>query len=675
MKYAEYYIKQNIVSINIQINILDKSLFNDLIITKNILNHIKAFVIIKKKKKIRNFNLYKIKLRLIYNDTNEHIFLKNNKKQIKSNIANIKNVEKEKVNCFEKKYLNCNNLSKTQENKLFFKDNHDLCNKTIYNNNERNNLNNESNNRNNLNIPVKIELKEREEEEDEEKKRKKDYNKKIMTNTSESILGNNIFMKKIKKINEENGLDYFDIFDVLREKNVFTKDFSLFKRKYFCKYLFLPSMLSILNVNIKSIHFILDKKLSINLLFDITVNKKSNNFFEINKNKELDNMLKIKKNIIQCKLCNSDIISYSNINFIMPHLHLNINDFFEHAFCEECTTFSYDTLKDNDNNMLIFSNCLSFNFNLIKNSELLVEKKSIENYRYMFFCNFCYNSLGYLENENENTYSYHVNKNIYDNIKFLFFNSTEEVNRNQYIKLDKSLFSSIKSYVNNVEKNGEKIKIANREYSSGFATKNTNDINEQLSDIQMNIKKKDNFLNEYVERNEKEKNKTFNCFNENIIENTFKNIKKENNYHGNLKIYIFKHKIKMLLDNVNIFNNYTDLIFLNEYILNKSEKYNTFLFYLKNDKKDKIIEIRVFIKNLYICKIMEKKKYDDFLFFQKVMKILYCLKNKNEIKYVNSELINISKEIYEDILKMLINYSYKSDIFENKFFSYLHLVQ
>ncbi|CRH01229.1 conserved Plasmodium protein, unknown function [Plasmodium relictum] len=669
MNYAEYYIKQNILSLNIQVNILSKSLFNDLIISKNLINHIKAYVIIKKKEKIRNFNLYKIKLQLIYNNTNRHIFLKKNTRQIKSNITTIKDVEKKEVNFCEEKYLNYNNSNQKEKNIFNNKDNNNSYKKITYYNNEINKLINESSNENNYNLSAKIEIKERKVENDKKKKDSTEF----LLNTSESILHDSISMNKIKKLNEENEVDYFDITDVLRERNIFTKDFHLFEKKYFCKYICLPSMLSILNVNIKSIHFVLDKKLSIHLLLDITVNRKNNSFFEINKNKELDDMLKLKKNIIQCKFCNSNIISYSNINFIIPHIYLNINNFFEHAFCEECTTFSYDNLKDNDNNILIFSNYLSFNFNLIKNSELLVKKQSIENFRYMFFCNFCYNSLGYLENENENTYSY-TNKNIYDNIKFLFFNSTKEMDRKKYIKLDKLLLNSLKSYANIVEKNGEQIKSTNGEYYSGFATENANGLKEEFSDIQTNIKKENNFLNKNIEEKKKKKNNIFNC-NDNKIDHKLKNIKKEDNYYNNLKIYLFKHKIKVLLNNENIFHNYTDLLFLNEYMFNKSEKYNIFLFYLKNDKKKKIIEIRIFIKNIYISKISEIKKYENFLFFQKAMKILYCLRKENKIKQANYELINVSKEIYEDILKMLINYSYKSDIFQNKFFSYLHLVQ
>lgn len=51
MKYAEYYVKQNIVSLNIQFDIFTKSFINYLLTSKIALNHVKASIIIKKKKK------------------------------------------------------------------------------------------------------------------------------------------------------------------------------------------------------------------------------------------------------------------------------------------------------------------------------------------------------------------------------------------------------------------------------------------------------------------------------------------------------------------------------------------------------------------------------------------------------------------------------------------------
>ncbi|VWU51109.1 conserved protein, unknown function, partial [Hepatocystis sp. ex Piliocolobus tephrosceles] len=147
-----------------------------------------------------------------------------------------------------------------------------------------------------------------------------------------------------------------------------------------------------------------------------------------------------------------------------------------------------------------------------------------------------------------------------------------------------------------------------------------------------------------------------------------------------VKIYLFKHKIKMLKNNKkeNIFYKYNELLFLTEYIYNKSEKYKTVLFAINNDEKKKYIEIKIFIKNIYICPIIYLNKTHNFNFlnFQKAMKVVYCLKNKkNYKKNFHLEKINVSKVIYEDMLKMLIYYSFESDSFENKFFSYLHLTQ
>ncbi|ETB63007.1 hypothetical protein YYC_00611 [Plasmodium yoelii 17X] len=701
MKYAEYYVKQNIVSLNIQFDIFTKSFINYLLTSKIALNHVKASIIIKKKKNIKNFHLYKVKFTLIYNHKN---YSENDKKILSikkcSDINNSYNAESSikgendgAQNAFPSKkiQLNCVNYSvnKREDNSVHIekREHNEIYEKDAYKkyNNNNNSLNSLRYNKlikkeeiyfskyKNLDIDEKIctdkcintktenengtkknEMKKRSVEIKQNDIHCNNNNNETKMNTFQTLKGKNEEKKKTKFENNK----FCDLNSILEIQEIFSKgEFSKEiniqlkeKKKKMCKYIMLPSMLTILNGKIKSINFVLNKKLSIILLVEIIVNRKNSSFFDICKNRELDNMLKLKENIIQCKVCNENIMFYTNINLIMPYVYLNIPNFFDHAFCEECETVSWESIKDTDNNIYIFSNSLCFNYNLINHYNIVINRNEAKKYRYFFFCEFCYNTLGYLENERNRSIANFSKMNngikeINNNMNVVLCGLNKNINKDEYININQFfLLNSNKPKYPLIENNPDKYK----------------------ENLLFHEKKK---TTDHFEK----------CAKKNTLENN-NNVNSDNNNceNFNLKIYLFKHKIKMLLKNNNIFKSYNDSLFLSEYMHNKMEKHNIAIFYLKSYEKIKMIEIKILIKKLYICNIMNTKKYYDenSICFQKVMKVLYCLKKKgDENKISNSEIINISKNIYDDVLKMLINYSFKSDIFENTFFSYLHLVQ
>ncbi|SBT80246.1 conserved Plasmodium protein, unknown function [Plasmodium malariae] len=682
MKYAEYYIKQNALSLNIEINILAKSFVNDLQISKNLLNYIKASVIVEKIKDFLDFHLYKIQLQLIYtnssNDNNVICLKKNTNNATSSNIfSSVKNVnDRESFFCPEGLKFNCKNYSlKSKLNNFVHNENSDAnsssSNKIICTNiSEERILNtNESIRLNKLNFLVKTELKE---SEGENEGGKKNIAVEFTSNNTLFINGSNskhnvdkskIELQKLRKSRNES--DYFEISHLLRGKDLCTKDVCIFQQKHLCRYIFLPSILSVQKARIKTIHFLLQKKLSIILLLDIVVNRKNNSFFELSANIELDNMLKLKKNIIiLCRSCNSNIIMCSKINLIMPHLYLRTPNFFDHAFCEECTSFSYDSVNDVDNNIFVLSNSLCFNFGLIKDSKLIVRKNAIGNYRYFFFCNFCFSPLGYLENENNKTFfSYIDNKNINDSLKIFLFDFMHQTDKQEYTKLDKILFINRNNKTVKIsKKDGQQIVSYNTECLNSIKLKKEKSLLKGglLAHNVVDLEK--GYYNAYSEcSNKGEKDvKHENCEDTEYNNTRSSDLDNVINICNNPKVYLFKHKIKMQMNKKNIFKNYNDLLFLNEYMHNKCEKYKTVVFYLKNDQKRKIIEIRIFIKKLYICKILDvENNCENSAFFQKAIKVLYCTKEEKDIKFANSEVIIVSKEIYEDLLKMLINYSFE----------------
>ncbi|EUT79223.1 hypothetical protein PFAG_05794 [Plasmodium falciparum Santa Lucia] len=682
MRYAEYYIKQNVVSLNdIEIDVLEKPFFNDLLINSNFLNCVNIHVIIekeKKKKKKKNVNLYEIKLKLIYNNNNNN---NNNDKSVY-----LKNVlHQERTSSVKQKYgyIDLKSFT-TKDNKRETYLDHNVNYKkdiSIYNNDVNQKIqNNEITNEYNKNYKLLFEHS-------------------VSSNICENE--NCIEQYKNNKCISHWLTKPCDISDVLKKKNLFSQMFYTFKNEYFSKYIYLPSFISIKKGNIKSVHFLLNNKLSIVLSLDLIVDKTNSKAFEIHRNLELHNMLKLKNNqIILCRNCNSNIINYSNVNCIMPHLYVNINNFFEHAFCEECTSFSYEGLRDTRNTIIIFPNYLSFSYGIINKCNLSIKKNSLENYRHLFFCTTCYTPIGYLENNNKNNYSYNNNKSINENIKNHIFQFIQKNSPDDYINIDHTNILHIskkgylqntnkedinnnehfnKSYINILQKKNQNIKENNTMMNNKFSSNNIN--------IENDIKLNHNGETNHTKDNENKDCLSKNCTQDNIIQkegfindvdknNNEQKTREECNPYDKIKFYIFKHKINIPLCKENIFKNYNDVLFLNEYIYNKNEKYNIQTFYITNNEKKYIIDIRIFIKKMYISSILQKKwNNKNLLFFQKVIKILYCIKSKPEIICANAEVLNVSKSIYEDLLKILITYSYKSKVFKNKFVSYLPLVQ
>ncbi|KYN96280.1 hypothetical protein PGSY75_1469500 [Plasmodium gaboni] len=681
MIYAEYYIKQNVVSLNdIEIDVLKKPFFNSLLINRNFLNFINIHVIIEKEKtknvKRKNVHLYKIKIKLIYNNNNNN----NNNNYDKSEyLKNVLHQEKnssvtQKYDYIESKSFNV----KDKKREIYL--NHNVNYKkdiNIYNNNVNENIDN-------------IE-------------RTNQYSKNYKMLFAQSVSSNASHYKNKKKCMSNWLTKSCDISDLLKEKNLFSQMFYIFENECFSKYIYLPSFISIRKANIKSIHFLLNNKLTIVLSLDLIVDKTNNNAFEINRNLELDNMLKLENNqIILCRTCNSNIINYSNVNSIMPHLYVNINNFFEHAFCEECTSFSYECLKDTRNTIIIFPNYLSFSYGIINKCNLSIKKNNLENYRHLFFCTNCYTPIGYLENNNKkNNFFGYNNKSINENIKNNIFQSIQQNNPDDYINIDHSNLLNIsnKLYLNNTNKEDKtNIEHFNNNYINTLQKQkekklkeNNIMMNNNFSSNNINIEN-DCKLNPNSETNHTNDNDKKDChtkksiqhniiqkegfINDDDINNNEQKTKEQCDPYDRVKFYIFKHKINIPLYKENIFKNYNDVLFLNEYIYNRNEKYNIQTFYITNNEKKYIIDIRIFIKQMYISSILQKIcNNENLIFFQKVIKILYSIKSKREITCANAEVLNVSKGIYEDLLKILITYSYRSKIFKNKFVSYLPLVQ
>ncbi|SBS86311.1 conserved Plasmodium protein, unknown function [Plasmodium ovale] len=680
MKYAEYYVKQNVVSLNVKVSVSTKSFVNYLRISKDFLRHIKASVIIKKKKSIKHFHLYKIKLQLIYKNSWDElnvISAKNspNKEETLPTVAatSVKNVCERKTGTLSPllenrqfDILNYGNSKKEANCVLIQRSNvrtRSACNATYKRKDESNTW--------------KGNGKKGEMNEEKGKEKKKSTPRERARDGFHSSESNSSSCWSSGENNR------FDLSSILRGKDVFTKGTNAAEKKQLCRYLLLPSVLSVQNGRIKSVHFLLEKQLNILMLIDIIVSKKNNTFFEINTDRELDSMLKMKRNYILCKSCNSNIIAYSDVNLIMPHECLNIPNFFDDAFCEECSPLQYDALKDTDQNIFVFSNCLFFNFSLIKESKLVVKKNSITNNRYLFFCEFCHNSLGYLERESSKNklLSYNQYEKGYENEKQSLFDFYDEKEKKEYAKVDTLLLSKFEKPTENFVERPERVRSLRMTCSPTCEEKKGGNFAKEEPILFIHDEK---ICGGRTERSfppcqmmNHEKRKTEWDADERKDVNNVNSSLSAMEKSSPLKVCLFKHKIKMILNKENIFKKYDDLLFLNEYMRNKSEKHKTVIFYLKNSQKGKVIEIKIFIKMLYICKIIEMKKKcnENFLFFQKMMKVLYNLKKENEVKLHNSETVNVSRELYEDILKMLIRNAIKSDAFGEAFLSYLPLVQ
>ncbi|EUD69225.1 hypothetical protein C922_00088 [Plasmodium inui San Antonio 1] len=687
---AEYYPKQNIVSLSIELSSWAKAFLTDLRISKNLLTCTKASIIIKKKKQIRNFHLYKIKLGLLYdscsnrpdvsvegeelrqksspmddapggNDTRCDSPLRHangsfcntytnekggNKNRVMYNEENEIRTSSGKANIFEtndgKDGMNgveWEGLNGSRPHPLYTKQEHEAKRGTEC-------------------TPVSV------------GHGKGHHPSGINNHTKENI------QQGCEKTFTDN---HFDTGHLLREKNIFSKDFPIFERAHLAKYLFLPSFLSVQSAKIKSIHFVLNERLSICVLLDLIVVRKKNNIVQSSINKELHDMLKMQRSILQCKSCSKGVIICGDVNCILPNLYLNTADFFEHAFCEECTTFSFDGLKDVDRNIFLFPNCLFFHFSLVKTNHLAVKADSLHHFRFLLFCNFCYNSLGYLENQRNHLYSYHKNKNMSDKLKDVFLGSLHDADQGRYTQLSRATTLLRCDHLSLIHFNEGRTKFP---HHLGVSPGGKQDAGTETKDVLLS---EENF---HEEKKHTGKNGTQN--DSNIGQNDSYVGQKESkvchtaghnggylNPSGGItpKVYLLKHKIKMTLNGKNIFRNYNDVLFLNEYMRNKCEKKNKTLFYLRSSEKRKIIEVRIFIRTLYICKILDDARHiSNFLGLQKVMKILFSTKGESQLKLANSETIDLSRELYEDVLKMLVAYSFRGCAPGAKLFSYLHLV-
>ncbi|VWU52827.1 conserved protein, unknown function, partial [Hepatocystis sp. ex Piliocolobus tephrosceles] len=531
MKYAEYYTKQGVVTINAEVNVCFEPLINDLLISKSLLNNLKASVIINKKTIIQDFCLYKIKLNLIYNkniDNKDNVryskkSINENSLSISSSVnpssfystvnkqvstkkdilfvkgynlnSNINNNIIEKNNTYESFFFkNGNNVTVCKGNADMYKDVTDTCKNNNHVEKIKQKFNKSHNDKqvitdyveykklNSINTLKKTQHSE-----------KTNYyktnngvmhvklisqlltqNKKDNNNINNTLTDIKMLVKKNKELTLKQ--NYFDITSVLKCQNIVSNNLkNIFENdeSFYCTYIFLPSFLTIVEGKIQSIIFTLKKKkLSILLLIHVIVNKKNTKFFDLNINKELNSMLNIKQNNynIQCNSCNADMLILSPSNFIMPHLYLNIPTFFEHAFCEECSSFSFNDIKYNENNIYLFSSCLYFSFNLIKISKLVLKKDSIEHVRCLLFCEHCYNVVGYIEkdahnsesnvrfgNNNNITLSYDDYKKMNEDKKNYLFCFKHEINKNDYIQFDRfSLLNLDKPVKEKNEQNDKK---------------------------------------------------------------------------------------------------------------------------------------------------------------------------------------------------------------------------
>ncbi|GAB67889.1 hypothetical protein PCYB_124550 [Plasmodium cynomolgi strain B] len=607
MMQAEYYPKQNVVSLSIELSSWAKAFLTDLRISKNLLSCTKASIIIKKKKQIRNFHLYKIKLRLLYDSS--------------SNRPDV-SVEGEKLRPRSSPLDDPPGGKETRCDSPLAHGKGSFCN--TYTNTKGGNKNSVI------------------------------YNEENEVRTSSRKATN--FERNDGK-GGMNGVEWEGL-NGNRPVPLCTKQEDEAKRGAECTPM-------IQNAKIKSIHFMLKERLIIYVLLDLIVVRKKNDFVQSTINKELHYMLKMGRNVLQCKWCSKDVIICEGVNFILPNLYLNTADFLEHAFCEECTTISFDGLKDVDRNIFLFPNCLFFHFSLVKESHLAIKTDSLHHFRFLLFCNFCYNSLGYLENQRNHTYSNYKKKKMSDNLKDIFLGSIHEGDQGRYTQLNRATMTLRCGDLPPIHFNEERENLIHH--------LDVTPEEKQHDGTEANgvLLSEENF---HEERKHTGKKGTQNDSNVDLrADHSGGSI----NPCGEMtpKMYLLKHKIKMTLNGENIFKNYNHVLFLNEYMHYKCEKKNTTLFYLRSNQKRKIIEVRIFIRTLYICKIGDDTEdLSNFLGLQKVMKIFFCTKGESELKFANSETIDLSRELYEDVLKMLVAYSFQGCAPGAKLFSYLHLV-
>ncbi|KMZ78657.1 hypothetical protein PVIIG_00052 [Plasmodium vivax India VII] len=658
MTQAEYYPKQNVVSLNIQLSSWAKAFLNDLRTSKNLLSYTKASISIEKKKKIGNSILYKIKLRLLYDSSSNRpdVSVEREKWNQRSSPLDDSPGGNEARCDFplpQGKGSFCNRYTNPKggnESGVICKEEKETRKSSEKANNFEGNYG-----VNGSSPPPEYAKQEGE-------------GRRGTTYTPLGVGHQRGRSNHTKGSTQERGKlstnNPFDVDHLLRGRNTFSKDFPLLERAHLAKYLLLPSSLSVQSAKIKSIHFVLSEKLSVCVLLDLIVVRKKKNLIQPSINKELQDMLKMQRSTVQCKFCSEGVITCGGVNFILPNLYLNTADFLEHAFCEECTTFSFDGLKDVDRTIFLFPNCLFFHLSLVKESHLAVKADSLHHFRFLLFCNFCHNSLGYMENQRSYTYSYIENKNMSDKLKDVFLGSLHEGDQGGYTHLDAAttlLRCGDRPSVH-FNEGGANV-VPHLDVAPGGKQHGGGEAND--------VPPSEEIIHE---RKQTEVKATQN-------DNTARLMA---HHRGGLlnpcgetppKVYLLKHKIKMTLNGENIFKNYDHVLFLNEYMHNKCEKKNTTLFYLRSNQKRKVIEVRIFIRTLYICKIWDDAKdLSKFLGLQKVMKIFFCTKGECEFKFANSETIDLSRELYEDVLKMLVAYSFRGCAPGAKLFSYLHLV-
>lgn len=688
MNFAEYYIKQNVIALNIQMHILVKNTINELLITKPcLLNQIRVCVKRKKKREnIKDFHIYKIVLYWVHD-------------QIEGRYTYTKPNERLPERCFSKNGLSEKWNEREKEQGSTQKERNFV--------NSFSNENYESNkflNRTSCHGKLKDKDVTSDQSDITNVVGVSTYTTPYITacfernhfdSTAKTVLYENNQENELQKMNSENIKEDMDISRNYSVENVSSHfiECSFLKKVQFCKYICVPSSLSLSQIHIKSFHLMLknERQLHGTVLLNIFVNKKDNVFFKKTENVELQNMLFVDKHVIFCNTCNTDIITYSKNTMIMPYLTINVNSFFENAFCEECTSFSYDGLTKYANNTIaLYPNSLVFCFDLISKNNLEINKDAIDDLRNVLFCHSCHSSVGYLERDNKrserrygkrneihfniqengsntlHTVDYCAKKKNNDIIKDMLFNIKHEQDTTEYIKLESRLSDFTK-----LEKREEQELVEEK------INKRLNffgDVNTEKEEE--NRKQKKEWETESSSLKNKDDPSIESCggvhntccelgYKKPIVEYPF-------------QLHLLKHKIQLLLNDKNIFENYSDVLFLNEYMLNRCEKYSTCLFYIKCKEKRNALEIKIFIKNMYICRIEENIKCfkKDNPYFQKVLKVMYCQKKEKDfLKGINYEVINVSKEIYEDTLKMLVTYAFVSELSADKMLSYLHLVQ
>lgn len=683
MNFAEYYTKQNVIALNIQLHILVNRAINELLISKPcLLNRIR--VCVKREKKtenIKDFHIYKIVLYWLQDQIGgKYKYTKPNERRPENGLSEKWNEREKGQGSTQKERNSVDTFSNEnyEPNKFL---NKKSCNgklKETYVTDDPSDIANVVGDATYTTPHITT-----------------CFEKNHFGSTAKTVLYENNQEVELQKIKAENIKEDMDIsmnYSIEKVSSHFI-EFSFLKRIQFCKYICVPSSLSLSKIHIKSFHLKLknERHLSGTVLLNIFVNKKDNTFFKKTENVELQNMLFVDKHVIFCNTCNTDIITYSNNTMIMPYLTINVNSFFENAFCEECTSFSYDGLTKYANNTIaVYPNSLVFRLDLISQNNLEINKGAVDDLRNVLFCHSCHSSVGYLERDNKRserryekrneigsdiqengsntlyTVDYCAKKKNNDMLKDMLFNITHEQGTIEYIKLEDRLSDFTK-----LEKREEQELIEEKTYKRlHFFGDVSTDKEEE------NRKEKKEWETESSSPKKKDGPYRERCggVHNTCCELGFKKPLMEHPF----QVHLLKHKIQLLLNNKNIFEYYSDVLFLNEYMLNKCEKYNTCLFYVKCKEKRNALEIKIFIKNMYICRIEEniKRFKKDNPYFQKVLKVMYCQKKEEDfIKGINYELINVSKEIYEDTLKMLATYAFVSDLSADKMLSYLHLVQ